>query len=103
MPPMSFASIEALLTGESPRIEWKQNADATDLLQAVCALANDLEDSKQPGYLILGVDKHGRSVGVTDKSGKPLALSGTAMDERQQQLASRILSIKLMPQPSLHF
>lgn len=103
MPPMSFASIEALLTGESPRIEWKQNADATDLLQAVCALANDLEDSKQPGYLILGVDKHGRPVGVTDKSGKPLALSGTAMDERQQQLASRILSIKLMPQPSLHF
>lgn len=101
MDPMNALEIESLLAGETARIEWKQNSDASDVLQAVCALANDLEDSRQTGIVVLGIDKRGHLLGITDR-GQQLPLTGQAMDERQQALSSRILSVKLMPHPSIH-
>jgi len=101
MPAMADVTLTDLLLGESPRIEWKQSVDAVDIIHAVCALANDLEDSQQPGYVVLGVDKLGKIVGATDKRKAPLPLFGPAMDEQQQALTSRILSLKLLPHPSL--
>ncbi|HNN54478.1 MAG TPA: putative DNA binding domain-containing protein, partial [Pseudomonadota bacterium] len=98
---MADVTLTDLLLGESPRIEWKQSVDAVDIIHAVCALANDLEDSQQPGYVVLGVDKLGKIVGATDKRKAPLPLFGPAMDEQQQALTSRILSLKLLPHPSL--
>lgn len=89
------------LAGETPRIEWKQNAHDPDVLKAVCAMANDLENAQQPGFVVLGVDKHGQVHGVTDRAQKPIAGPGTTLDELLQSLSSRILSVKLLPQPSI--
>lgn len=98
---MNGPKIEDLLAGETPRIEWKENPEARDILDAICALANDLEDSRQPGFLILGVDKRGRAIGVLDRRGQPLSVAGSEMDELQQRLSNRALSTKLMPHPSI--
>lgn len=95
------SELAALLVGETSRIEWKQSSDASYLLPAVCALANDLEGCGQPGYLLIGVDKHGHPVGATDDRRQPLLASGQATDEALQKLSSRILSTKLWPHPSI--
>ncbi|HWN67299.1 MAG TPA: ATP-binding protein, partial [Haliangium sp.] len=58
----------------------------------VCALANDLGDSRSPGFLLIGVAKHGNVVGVD--------LAGSKRDEEQQILANRLQSTKLSPIPA---
>ena len=46
--------MEELLRSETDRIEWKSSLKQTEeIIRAVCALANDLRDSGQPGYLIV--------------------------------------------------
>lgn len=37
-----------LVREEGPHVEWRESHDAKDLLDAVCAFANDLADSKKP-------------------------------------------------------
>ncbi|MBK1874066.1 putative DNA binding domain-containing protein [Marinobacter sp. 1-3A] len=50
---------------ESDRIERTESTNKTDkFCQAVCAFANDLPNHKQPGYLVIGVDKHGQPTGI---------------------------------------
>ena len=50
---------------ESDRIERTESTNKTDkFCQAVCAFANDLPNHKQPGYLLIGVDKHGKPTGI---------------------------------------
>ena len=50
---------------ESDRIERMESTNKTDkFCQAVCAFANDLPNHKQPGYLIIGVDKDGKPTGI---------------------------------------
>lgn len=50
---------------ESDRIERTESTNKTDkFCQAVCAFANDLPNHKQPGYLVIGVDKHGKPTGI---------------------------------------
>nr|VFK79117.1 MAG: Putative DNA-binding domain-containing protein [Candidatus Kentron sp. SD] len=54
-----------LLKTETDRIEWKETEkDTKDIARAVCALANDLGDTREDGYLILGVRKDGTPLGV---------------------------------------
>src|SRR5437870_5511107 len=77
------------LTGESERVEWKQSDDADEMLRSTCALANDLGGSGRGGYLLIGIDKHGRAVG-TDTS-----------DAAQQRVVSRLSSTRILPTPSL--
>ena len=50
---------------ESDRIERMESTNKTDkFCQAVCAFANDLPNHKQPGYLVIGVDKDGKPTGI---------------------------------------
>lgn len=50
---------------ESDRIERTESTNNTDKFsQAVCAFANDLPNHKQPGYLVIGVDKEGQPTGI---------------------------------------
>ena len=80
--------VRALLR-ETERVEWKESAkDASTMLRAVCALANDLGDSQCPGYLLIGVDDQGQVVGE-DTS-----------DEAVQRISNRLRSTRILPHPS---
>lgn len=59
-------SLQVLLTDlESDRIELTTSVSNTDKFsQAVCAFANDLPNHRLPGYLILGLDNNGKTVGL---------------------------------------
>jgi ATP-dependent DNA helicase RecG len=88
---MTSVDLENLLKTETDRIEWKETvADSDDILHAVCALANDLGDSKQPGYLIVGVKKDGSLIGINEE----------ALDKEQLLIVNRLRSTKLMPTPA---
>lgn len=66
--PAELAELMADL--ESDRIERTESTNNTDKFsQAVCAFANDLPNHKQPGYLVIGVDRFGVPTGldVTEK------------------------------------
>ena len=83
--------LRASLTSESDRLEWGESPDDdSKLFEAVCALANDLGDSGMPGYLLLGVDRTGRVVGVDE----------SRLDGIQQVISNRLCSTKLLPHPS---
>jgi ATP-dependent DNA helicase RecG len=90
---MTPEELEQYLQYEDDRIEWKQSPKNTSgLLQAVCALANDIDDRKKPGFLLIGVDKKGAVIGVEAQ--------GLALDNEQQMLANRLRSGKLYPIPA---
>ena len=57
--------MELLSDIESDRVERTESTDDTDKFsQAVCAFANDMPNHRQPGYLIVGVDKGGKPCGL---------------------------------------
>lgn len=61
---------------ESSRVERKQAlSDPDKIRQAICAFANDLPGSGQPGYFFLGVDDQGTPTGlvITDRMLQTLA------------------------------
>ncbi|WNG23514.1 hypothetical protein F0U62_05320 [Cystobacter fuscus] len=89
---MPTLDIKPLLVTETDRIEWKESAREDKILQAVCALANDLGDTRRPGYLLVGVDKNGGIKGI--------AATGTGIDEELRTLSDRLRSIKILPTPS---
>lgn len=76
---------------ESPRIERKQSfSNEERARQAVCAFANDLSNSREPGYLLFGVD---------DKTG---AATGLQVDDKLLQAVGSIrLSGNIQPMPSM--
>ncbi|HEX3553198.1 MAG TPA: RNA-binding domain-containing protein [Thermoanaerobaculia bacterium] len=87
---MTPEDLRDALAGESERVEWKQSAaDVGDILRAAGALANDLGDSRRPGFLVIGLADDGQVVGVESD-----------LDEVQQKLANRLSSVKLVPTPS---
>ena len=87
---MTPEELKEALAGESERVEWKQStADVNDIFHAVCALANDLGDSRRSGFLVIGITKDGRVIGLQKD-----------LDEEQQKLANRFSSTKLLPTPS---
>jgi ATP-dependent DNA helicase RecG len=90
---MTPAEIEEVFREESSRVEWKESDKDTDvLLHAVCALANDLEDSGRPAYVALGVRNNGTPVG--------LGYGREAKDKATLALANKLSSTKLQPHPS---
>src|SRR5690349_23713754 len=89
---MPTLDIKPLLVTETDRIEWKESAREDKILQAVCALANDLGDTRRPGYLLVGVDKNGGIKGI--------AATGTGIDEELRTLSDRLRSIKILPTPT---
>lgn len=87
---MTPEELHEALGGESERVEWKQSqADTSDILHAACSLANDLADSRRPGYLVLGIANDGRIVGLPGD-----------LDQEQQKLANRLSSTRLLPTPT---
>ncbi len=88
---MPSGELEYLLQGETDRVEWKSSPRKTDqILQAVCALANDLGASSQPGYLVIGV--HPTTGEIVDLPADE--------DSVQQDIVNRIESTRLVPTPS---
>ena len=68
--------LELILDIESSRAERTVSVNDTDkFCEAVCAFANDMPDSKQNGYLLVGVHDDGRLSGLkaTDSLLKNLA------------------------------
>ncbi len=91
---MPNINLPELLRGETDRIEYKESfKDAKAILCAVCALANDLSASGQPGFVVLGVNKGGSILGV--------GLSNGGLDQAQQALSSQLTSSKLFPNPTV--
>jgi ATP-dependent DNA helicase RecG len=75
---------------ESARIERTQSIDDTPKFsQAVCAFANDIPDTRQPGYLAVGVDDNGNPVGLT------------VSDELLRNLADLRSAGNILPLPAL--
>ncbi len=82
--------LELLRAGESSRVEFKQSpSDRQQIRHTICALANDLEGSGQPGVIFFGVDDQGRVIGL----------------EQNDRTARDLLAIrnegKILPRPSL--
>ncbi len=75
---------------ESERVERKASlSDKDRVCQAVCAYANDLPDSGQPGYVFIGANDDGSVAGLT-------------VDERLlNELADMRSSGKMLPPPNL--
>ena len=69
--------IAALLTDiESDLVERKESlTDKDRVMQAVCAFANDLPNHREPGYIIIGANDAGATVGldVSDQMLRTLA------------------------------
>jgi predicted HTH transcriptional regulator len=79
--------LELALAAESPRVEWKASDRTTDVLDAVCALANDLEGSGAPGFVVLGMNPKGVLTGLgyadaasRDRAQQALARSGAFVE-----------------------
>lgn len=87
---MTEEELTQAVAAESDRVEWKQSCRAAGpILQAACALANDLGNSQRPGFIVLGIEKSGHLVGIQGN-----------LDEEQQKLVNRLSSTKLLPTPS---
>ncbi len=90
---MDPTEIAVALAEETERVEWKQSLrDRDDALRAVCALANDLGESRRPGFFVVGLNDEGTPVGVFSTPAE--------RDAEQQRLASWLQSVKLLPTPS---
>ena len=76
---------------ESPSVERTTSVnDTAKFSQAVCAFANDLAGTRQPGYLLIGVD---------DRTGQPAGL--TVTDQLLQNLAGLATDGNILPPPAL--
>ncbi len=78
---MTDGELEALVTGpESERLERKEAIVADKLREAICAFANDLPGSGQPGVVVVGVDDRGTPVGLQVSDQLLLTLSAMRDD-----------------------
>ncbi|MDD9969453.1 MAG: putative DNA binding domain-containing protein [Myxococcales bacterium] len=88
---MDDPELESLLGDiESDRVERKESAASPERIrQAICAFANDLPDSRQPGILFIGVDDGGTPSGAM------------VTDQLLQNLASMRDDGNILPFPSM--
>ena len=57
---MPFHELSQLLAGETERVEWKESIRNSNVVfRSVCALANDLGETNEPGYLVVGLRSKG--------------------------------------------
>jgi ATP-dependent DNA helicase RecG len=62
---------------ESDRVERKASLPSTErLCEAICAFANDFPNSREPGYLLIGVHDDGQAAGLTVTDQMLLNLAG---------------------------
>lgn len=75
---------------ESFRVERTRSLSDTEKhARAICAFANDMPGSQQPGYLFIGVDDAGRPAGAMID------------DDLLQQLAAHRHNGNILPQPDM--
>lgn len=88
---MTDAELEQLLDDlESDRVERKEStSDGDRIRQVICAFANDLSGSDQPGVLFVGVNDQGHPTGLS------------ITDKMLQNLASMRGDGNILPFPSL--
>lgn len=80
---------ELIKSVESDRIERTTSLREDKLGPAVCALSNDFPNSKQPGYILLGVEDDGKIAGMK------------FTDEDLQKIGGVKTNGNVLPQPSL--
>ena len=84
--------LQLIAEGESERVEFKESlaGDAPRRIrEAICAFANDLPDTQQPGCVIVGVDDRGNPTGLA------------VDDEMLRRLADMKTSGHILPPPSM--
>ncbi|MGH7239093.1 MAG: RNA-binding domain-containing protein, partial [Candidatus Saccharimonadales bacterium] len=87
---MTKDEVKELMTNlESDRIERTTSFSEKKLGPAVCAFSNDYPNSKQPGYLLLGVKDDGTVAGIS------------IGDEDLQKIGNVKSNGNVLPQPSL--
>ena len=104
-----------LREGESFRVEFKQTLRGGDssaaIREAICAFANDLPASGQPGILFVGVDDTGQPTGleITDdtlrqladiKSDGQIVPPPSMLIERRQMMGRDVAVVTVMPSDS---
>jgi ATP-dependent DNA helicase RecG len=90
---MSPEELEQIFRGETPHVEHKSShKDQSEILQAVCAFANDLEGEGVTSFLVVGLDPRGVPTGIYD--------SPVEADKAQQTLSAMLSSTQLLPHPS---
>lgn len=83
---MNPADLDDLLQRESARVEWKrQAAEVEDVVKTLAAFANDLEDSRQGGWVVCGVEE------VRDNHGFPEARRVGLTASRFQEVQGKVL------------
>ena len=107
--------LERLLEkGEDFRVEFKERLSGNTshaLREAVCAFANDLPGTGQPGILVVGVDDKGRPTGlqITDevlrqlvdvKSDGLIVPPPTMLVEKREMMGSDMAVVTVMPSDS---
>ncbi len=107
--------LERLLEeGENFRVEFKESLGGQtprDIRRAVCAFANDLPGSGQPGILFVGVDDKGRPTGlrITDevlrqladvKSDGQIVPPPTMLVEKREMMGSDVAVVTVTPSDS---
>jgi ATP-dependent DNA helicase RecG len=95
--------LQALMTDlESDRVERTVSTNDTDkFAEAICAFSNDFPSHRKPGYLLIGVDNHGRPNGlqVTDQFLQNLA--GIRSDGNIQPLPAMTVQKYSLPEGDL--
>ncbi len=87
---LDFAFVQSLLADmESDRIERTTSVREDKLGPAVCAFANDFANTKQAGYILLGVKDNGEIAG------------NTWTDEDLQKIGNIKNNGNVLPQPSI--
>ena len=86
------SQLSALLAdSESFRVERTiSTTDTAKFSEAICAFANDMLNSRLPGYLLIGAD---------DKTGRPSGL--TVTDQLLQTLSGLVSAGNILPAPAL--
>jgi len=93
-PPFDFAPLRK--AGESARVEFKAGPNS-DLREAVCALANDLEGSAQPGFLLIGLHDDGSPAGLRIDDATLQKLAQIRSDGMLQPLPSLAITKASLP------
>lgn len=92
---MDSDAVKRMLDVESTHVEWKESyRNREEIYRAVSAFANDLSGSGAPGHLLVGVDRHGKVVGL------PWA-NADDRDKGLQELAGLFRQVKIVPNPSV--
>ena len=83
---------------ESDRVERTTSTNKTDKFgEAICAFANDFPHSRQPGYLLVGVDDKGNVAGLQVTDGILLSLAGLRSNVNFEPLPALTVQKQSLP------